>query len=1001
MIMTFFRLLMWICCRPHLVHRCLDRILDRDKVAHRAVEDGRVKSHARVFDDGGVCSVYTSFRFQEPPMQTPFLELASSSCDMNSSAGARVFDAHVAANINEPHGVDAHVPMQTSSAEHGQGLGSKAKCRYLHNLIRLYRLSVVVVIEPKVVFDPDFYGWHFGMTLVARNCSNHIWVFCASGFSMLVEFDYDQLLHRRLQHFLTDEEVENGVSDRYHEMMDFGDAISDCQLLDLGFDGAWFTWEWPAIGLRERLDRILLGEFWTSVFAVTRVTHLARHQSDHAPLLVRCQFLAEIPKSFFRFQNMWVRHHTFRETVLEEWQTDEAMSAAQAAYDSFPSPEARAELNHCVAYYVLRTEMEKDFWKQKVAVRWVVDGERNSRFFQGWVKQKRYKSRIHVIEDGRHLAESDFSCLQEIPPEMDTGGLCVVLDVEEHCWDFVGGDVVGAVEYFFSGSYMPHSFTATIIVLLPKNERAVAWTDYRPISLCNVTNKIIMKILTTRLDPFLPTEMIGDLHISRAVPNVALKLDMSKAYDMVQWLFLLGVLRHIGFPDQWIAMINSAMVFKTAEWGFPISHISYADDIIIFTRAAPVCLTKLMDCLKHYSAVSGQLVNRGKSNFYIMEKFVSSWQQQIQSICGYQCGSFPFTYLGVGSHQEHLGYYPAPHLSGYGAPQGVLQQLKEMIAQFFWDSIEEQRKFWKLWWRFKVRDSLWARYMWQKYCGPLYPERVPLSVHDSRVSFWDDVWFPNLPLSAYCPAIVVDHCHVDWYLSAESWSIERLHALSAHYALLDYLIDFAESDSCWYRRPERVIFGSFWHDGLTPTISIFLWHLMHGRIPVDVRLQSRRIHLASCCQCCVDPQIESIEHVFLWSESAKSVWAYIVRHHHRLLVSAGKLLSLHWLGCYPQIKLNTDGSFSVDLQMAAGGGGLVRDSTRALLAGFCVLLRVGSSFDAEFQSLLHGLRLAVQYSDHIWIEMDVASVVSVLQSGHPGSAVTRHTLTSIHFLCCG
>ncbi|KAH6786984.1 hypothetical protein C2S52_006536 [Perilla frutescens var. hirtella] len=95
------------------------------------------------------------------------------------------------------------------------------------------------------------------------------------------------------------------------------------------------------------------------------------------------------------------------------------------------------------------------------------------------------------------------------------------------------------------------------------------------------------------------------------------------------------------------------------------------------------------------------------------------------------------------------------------------------------------------------------------------------------------------------------------------------------------------------------------------------------------------------------------------------------------------------------------GSFSADLQMAAGGGGLVRDFMGALLAGFCTPLRATSSFDAEFQVLLHGLRFAIQYSNHIWIEMDAASVVLVLQSGRPGSAVTRHTLTSIHLLCRG
>ncbi|KAH6779334.1 hypothetical protein C2S52_010571 [Perilla frutescens var. hirtella] len=60
-------------------------------------------------------------------------------------------------------------------------------------------------------------------------------------------------------------------------------------------------------------------------------------------------------------------------------------------------------------------------------------------------------------------------------------------------------------------------------------------------------------------DVLLAQKMIGDLHISREVPNVALKLDMAKAYDRVQWPFLLGVLRHMGFPDQWVDMISKCI----------------------------------------------------------------------------------------------------------------------------------------------------------------------------------------------------------------------------------------------------------------------------------------------------------------------------------------------------------------------------------------------------------------------------------------------------------
>lgn len=82
-------------------------------------------------------------------------------------------------------------------------------------------------------------------------------------------------------------------------MMDFADAILDCQLLDPGFDGPLFTWE--KTRLRERLDMILIGEHWETAFAVTRITHLPRLTSDHNPLLVRCQFSSQLLRPSLRF----------------------------------------------------------------------------------------------------------------------------------------------------------------------------------------------------------------------------------------------------------------------------------------------------------------------------------------------------------------------------------------------------------------------------------------------------------------------------------------------------------------------------------------------------------------------------------------------------------------------------------------------------------------------------------------------------------------------------
>ena len=76
-------------------------------------------------------------------------------------------------------------------------------------------------------------------------------------------------------------------------------------------------------------------------------------------------------------------------------------------YEQVPSQERRMEMNKAAAEYLLIIKMEEDYWRQKATVKWVAEGERNSKFFQGWVKQKRTKSKIHAIEDGDQTLTED------------------------------------------------------------------------------------------------------------------------------------------------------------------------------------------------------------------------------------------------------------------------------------------------------------------------------------------------------------------------------------------------------------------------------------------------------------------------------------------------------------------------------------------------------------------------------------------------------------------
>lgn len=218
----------------------------------------------------------------------------------------------------------------------------------------------VVILEPQNICDPSSLDHNLGLTFSVANENQKSWIFSHRDFVVDMVMNSDQIPHvrvsatvlrqpifitavyakcsralryplweslRKILHgwwdvtlifFLHDHERIGSSADRHMEMADFADALADCQLIDPGFDCPLFTWE--RSGLRQRLDIILLGEQWSNAFASSRVTHLPRISSDHGALLVRCNFSNNVIRTSFRFQNMWVRHHSFLDDIARIWE---------------------------------------------------------------------------------------------------------------------------------------------------------------------------------------------------------------------------------------------------------------------------------------------------------------------------------------------------------------------------------------------------------------------------------------------------------------------------------------------------------------------------------------------------------------------------------------------------------------------------------------------------------------------------------------------------------
>lgn len=136
----------------------------------------------------------------------------------------------------------------------------------------------------------------------------------------------------------------------------------------------------------------------------------------------------------------------------------------------------------------------------------------------------------------------------------------------------------------------------TYIAMILKLNKPKKLTDFIPISLCNVIYRIIAKTITNRLkevlnaiislaqSAFVPGRLITDniiigyeclnkIRQSRSCRKglVALKLDISKACDRVEWSFVKHTVQRQGFSSKWVNLVMNCI--STASFSVLINGV--------------------------------------------------------------------------------------------------------------------------------------------------------------------------------------------------------------------------------------------------------------------------------------------------------------------------------------------------------------------------------------------------------------------------------------------
>ncbi|XP_074298374.1 uncharacterized protein LOC141629243 [Silene latifolia] len=109
------------------------------------------------------------------------------------------------------------------------------------------------------------------------------------------------------------------------QINNFRDAVDECGLRDIPYEGYTYTFDNGQAGMDNRhcrLERAMVTGLWLDLFPFSKVFHLDREWSGHAPICVHIATVMEeavrVPKPF-RFEQAWVGTDGCEEAVMRAW----------------------------------------------------------------------------------------------------------------------------------------------------------------------------------------------------------------------------------------------------------------------------------------------------------------------------------------------------------------------------------------------------------------------------------------------------------------------------------------------------------------------------------------------------------------------------------------------------------------------------------------------------------------------------------------------------------
>ncbi|XP_028761232.1 uncharacterized protein LOC114719845 [Neltuma alba] len=293
-------------------------------------------------------------------------------------------------------------------------------------------------------------------------------------------------------------------------------------------------------------------------------------------------------------------------------------------------------------------------------------------------------------------------------------------------WHEVGSKVCRLIKDLFENPASIGCINQTNLVLIPKIEHPSRLKDFRPISLCNVCFKILTKVLANRFkgvmnylirpnqcsfirgrqgidNIIIAQEAIHTMRTKKQADGfVAIKVDMEKAFDRLDWNFIQFTLNSMGLDEGFVNLIMNCVSTATmnvlwngvpsetftptrgvrqgdplspylfilcmerlgqlihtevheGRWkplklsanGPPFSHLFFADDLILFSEASQDQMEEIREIMRFFCEVSGHQINLQKSKMFVSRNVHASRAISLSQSLGITLTADLGKYLGV------------------------------------------------------------------------------------------------------------------------------------------------------------------------------------------------------------------------------------------------------------------------------------------------------------------------------------------------------------------